>query len=140
MGLRILLRLFLALKQDRQCIYNVTFRRFRAIIVVVIRAISITYSECVCVCVCNLKHPAGNAHALFCHLWPDRLYNILFFLHYLINGMIFGKKKLLNIKCVFWLFVQPFFKIFLILRINERDMIINVNWSSCKIPVILVRV
>ena len=93
MGLRILLRLFLALKQDRQCIYNVTFRRFRAIIVVVIRAISITYSECVCVCVCNLKHPAGNAHALFCHLWPDRLYNILFFFTLSYKRHDFRKKK-----------------------------------------------
>ena len=25
---------------------------------------------------------------LYCHLWPDRLYNI--FRHYLINGTIFG--------------------------------------------------
>ena len=52
------------------------------------------------VCVCSLRYPACNAHAPDCHLWPVRLYNI--FLHYLIHGTIFGKKKtLLNIKCVF---------------------------------------
>jgi len=28
------------------------------------------------VCVCSLRHPACNAHAPYCHLWPVRLYNI----------------------------------------------------------------
>ena len=38
---------------------------------------------------------------LYRHLWPVRLYNT--FPHYPINGTIFEKKKkLLNIKCVFW--------------------------------------
>ena len=49
------------------------------------------------VCVCSLRHPARNAHAPYCHLWPAPLYDI--FPHYLINGTIF-EKRLLNTKCV----------------------------------------
>jgi len=41
---------------------------------------------------CRLRHPACNAHAPYCHLWPVRLYNIS--PHYLINGMIFHPKKI----------------------------------------------
>ena len=48
------------------------------------------------VCVCSLMYPACNAHAPYCQLWPVRLYNI--FPHFLINGKISGKKRLLNIK------------------------------------------
>jgi hypothetical protein len=29
-----------------------------------------------CVCVCNLRYPARNAHASYCHLWPAPHYNI----------------------------------------------------------------
>jgi len=28
---------------------------------------------CVCVCVCRLRHPACNALAPYCYLWPARL-------------------------------------------------------------------
>ena len=71
---------------------------------------------------------------LHCHLWPVRLYRV--FLHYLINGEIF-KKMLLNTKCVFWFSLQLLSETFLILRRTERDMIKNLNWSSCKVPDIL---
>ena len=37
------------------------------------------------------SYPACNAHAPYCHLCPAPLYNI--FPHYLINGIIFEKKK-----------------------------------------------
>jgi hypothetical protein len=56
--------------------------------------LSITYSEFVFVD----WHPACNTHAPCFHLWHAWLDNI--FLHYLINGKIFGGKKLLNIKHV----------------------------------------
>ena len=39
------------------------------------------------VCVCSLSCPTRSAHALYCHLWPRRLYNI--FPRYLIKGAIF---------------------------------------------------
>jgi hypothetical protein len=59
------------------------------------------------------------------------------FLHYHINGAIFGK-TLLDIKCVFRFSLQLLFETFLILRRIQRDIVINVETSSCKVRVILV--
>ena len=42
-------------------------------------------------CVCSFKYPACKLHAPYFLLSPARLYNI--FPHYLIKGMIFGKKN-----------------------------------------------
>ena len=50
----------------------------------------------------------------------------------------FRKKMLLNIKCVFWFSLQLLFETFLILRIIQRDIVINVKMSSCKVPVVLI--
>ena len=47
----------------------------------------------------TMRYPACNRHVPYCQFWPSLLYKI--FLHYLINGKIFEKKKLFNIKCVF---------------------------------------
>jgi hypothetical protein len=77
-----------------------------------------------------LSYPACKAQ-LFSHLWPVRLCHI--FPHYLINGTIFWK-KLLNIKCVFWFYLQLLSETFLIIRRIKRDIIINVHRSSCKLP------
>ena len=74
---------------------------------------------------------------LYCHLHTVRLYHI--FPHYLINGTIFGK-RLLNTKCVFLLSLQILSEIFLILRRIQRDTVINVYRSSCKVPIIVVRI
>jgi hypothetical protein len=71
---------------------------------------------------------------LYNYLWPVWLYHI--FPHYLINGTIFGK-LLLNIKCVFWFSVQLLSETFLILRRIQRDIIINVHRSLCKLPLLL---
>jgi len=86
------------------------------------------------VCIYSLRYPVCNAHAPYCLLWPDRLYKI--FPQYLTNIVV---KKLPNIKCVFGFSRQTPSQIFLILRRNERDIIINVHWSSRKVPVILAR-
>jgi len=73
---------------------------------------------------------------LYCHLWPLRLYSI--FPHYLINGMIFGK-KLLNIKFLFWFSVQLLSATILRQRRIRRDVTINVYRFSCKVSGIFVR-
>jgi len=53
--------------------------------------------------VCSLSRPTCNAHAPYCYLWPVRLYNI--FPRYLINCMIFGKKRAIEHKiCILILF------------------------------------
>jgi hypothetical protein len=48
------------------------------------------------------------------------------------------QRKLLNTKCVFWYSVQLLSGMFLILRRIQPDIITNVHWSSCKVPVFLV--
>ena len=87
---------------------------------------------------CGLRYPACNAQM------PARLHNIC--LHYLIKDTIFGrrrrrrkKKKLLNTKCVFWFSLKLLSETFLIRRGTERDMIINVYWSSCKVMELKVK-
>jgi hypothetical protein len=88
------------------------------------------------VCFCSLSYPAYKAHApyyiVICGL--PGLYHI--FPHYLIKGTNF-EKKLLNTKCVFWFSLQLLPKTFLILRRIQRDIIINVRRSSCKVPLLL---
>jgi hypothetical protein len=79
-------------------------------------------------CVCSLRYPACNSHVPHCHLWPIWLYNI--FPHCLINSTIF-KKKLLNIKYVFWYSLQLLSEMFLILWRIQWDIIIN-TFYSCQ--------
>jgi hypothetical protein len=87
-------------------------------------------------CACSIRYTACNAHAPFCHLWPARLYSI--FPRHLINGTAF-EEMLQIIKCVFWFSLQLLSEAFLILRINEWDMVKNVYWCSCKVLFILAR-
>jgi hypothetical protein len=94
-----------------------------------------------CVCICNLRYPACNAHWPYYHLWPVLLYNI--FPHYLIKSRIF-ENMLLNIKCVFRVYLQLLYQIFFILRRNERDIlydrkcILVFMWSTCySCPIVM---
>ena len=48
------------------------------------------------------------------------------------------REKLLNIKCVFLFSLQLLSKTFLILRRIQRNIVKNVETSSCKLPVIFV--
>jgi hypothetical protein len=89
------------------------------------------------VCVCSLRYTACNARASYCHLWRVQPRNIFPF--YLIYDTIFGGKKLLNTKCVFWFPLKFLSEAFLIPRRIQPDMIKNVYRSSCKVPAILVR-
>jgi hypothetical protein len=80
------------------------------------------------VCVCSISYRLCTAH-----LWPVCLYHTS--PHYLKNGTSFGKSYW--IENVFWFFVYKFAETFLFLRIIERGDI-NVHWSSCKIPVVII--
>ena len=85
-----------------------------------------------------LRYPACKFY-LFCavlcwYLWPLRLHHAL--PHYLIHSKICGK-KLLNMDCVFW-FHLHLSEHFLNLRKIQRNIIINLHWYSCKVPVIPV--
>jgi hypothetical protein len=81
----------------------------------------------VCLYSC-FSYPPCKSHpfcaALYCHLWPAPLY---IFPHYLTNGTIFGKKKLLNTECMFWFSLQLSSETFLTLRRIQRDIIIHVH-------------
>ena len=85
------------------------------------------------VCICSLRYTVWNAHGPYCHLWPAELYNI--FPPYLINDKIL-KKVIERKMCVSIFFKTFFWKISHSKKKKKRDMIKNIYWSSCKVPVI----
>ena len=94
------------------------------------KAISITYSVYMSLALVTAESKAY--YIVICGLSCCTIYSP----HYLMNGTIFGK-KLLNRKYVFWFSLLIFPETFLTLRRTERDMITNIYWSSCKVPVTL---
>jgi len=75
-----------------------------------------------------------RAHELFCHLWPVRIYDMVFSLSHKRHEC---QKKVLNTKCAFWLSLQLLSETFFNLRRTERDMAIKAYWSSCTVPLFL---
>ena len=107
--------------------YNAKLKRFRETIVAMEKQ---RVLHKLSVCICSPRYPACNAHAPYCHLWPGRLYSTL--PHYLKDGAILEKKKLTGTQKVCFDFLYKFRNIFY----SKKD----VYWSSCKVPVILVRI
>ena len=89
------------------------------------KALTITYFECVC----SRSYPACKERAQYCIVVCDLSGSVTFFPHFLINGTIFGKR--LNIKRVFWLFLQLCLKYFSVWRI-QREIVTNAQVYSCS--------
>ena len=86
----------------------------------------------VCFRACRRTYLVCHAQAPYClcSLWLQHI------LRYYLMKARFSEKKSLNIKRVFWFSLQISFKTFLILRRNQRDIVINVKTSLCQVPVI----
>ena len=136
-------------KQDRQYTCNATLTHVREslfpwksnkyqIFVCVFARLGTCMRECgcpgawACACACArvaLLTSMQRVYAISCRFRPLCLH--LIFRHYLTNGTIV-ERNLLNIKYIFWFSLQLLFKSFLILRIIQRDIVINVRTSSWK--------
>jgi hypothetical protein len=66
---------------------------------------------------------------LYSHLWPLWL-AVQYFSTLSHKKHSFRKKKILNVRCVFWFSAQGLSEIFLILRKTERHIIINIHRFS----------
>ena len=88
---------------------------------------------------CGLSYPARKAHALYYIVICD-LSGCTIFSSHLKRQDFRKKKKVAEHKMCLWRFsIQILYETFLILRRIQRDIIINVQRSSCRVPVILIR-
>jgi hypothetical protein len=92
---------------------------------------------CMVVRSCSLAYPACNAYAPYCDVICGFSGSTIFF-DIISQKARFSERNLLNIKCAFLFSLQLLSVTSLILRRIERDIVINVKTSSCKVPVILV--
>jgi hypothetical protein len=98
--------------------YHATLRCFRATIVAVYKQWVLHNLS---VRICSLRYPAFYAHAPYCHLWPAPIYII--FPHYLINGTIFEKNKVIEHKICVLISSITFIWNISRFKKNEQDMI-----------------
>ena len=89
------------------------------------------------VCVCSLNYLTCNGHTPY-YIVICGLSGSTVFCHIISNGTIVEKKSFWT-QNVFWFSLQILSETFLNPRRNEPDMIKSVYWSSCKVPVSIVR-
>jgi hypothetical protein len=114
-------------------LYNVTLRTVRATAVAVEKKY-VTYSECVFVAL-FMQH--ANRMLRIISSYAACLAT-LYFSTLLHKRHDFRGKKIIKHKICVMISSTNFFENFLIVRIIEPDIIINVQGSSCKVPLILV--
>jgi hypothetical protein len=120
--------------QDTQCTYNVRLGHFHVNIVAVGKAINITCCGVVSAAL-GTQHALRVYHIAICDL-PDP---IIFF-HFISQKLRFWKRKLLNIKCVCFEFMDSFVRGIYHCNKNRARCEHNVCLSVClSVPVILVR-
>jgi hypothetical protein len=92
------------------------------------KSINTTYSECSC----SLSYLTCKYE---CAILPSMAGPTLqYFSHFLIKIRVF-KKEVIEYKMCVLIFSTLLSETFLILRRNERDLVKNVYWSSCKVNV-----
>jgi hypothetical protein len=97
------------------------------------KARNVTYSECVC----NLYYHACKAHAHY-YIGICDTYGCTIFFRIISQAVRFSEESYWT-QNVFWIYLHILSENFLILRIIQLDITINVHKTSCKVHVILVR-
>jgi hypothetical protein len=125
-------------QQERQCTHNVILWRVHEILLPLKSCKSYIFlCACVCARVCVGARPCACARVVL-HIQHATRIAILSAASLappnfsILSQTARFSKNLWNIKCVFR------FSLLLIIKITQRDIVINVKTSSCKIPVILV--
>ena len=100
------------------------------------KTINIIYSDCVSLAL-GIQHAMRMCHILICDFSGCTIFS-----HFISWTAWFSKLKkkiVLNMNWAFRFSLQVLSATFLILRRTERDIIKCVYWSSCQVPVILIK-